>query len=296
MSDALLNFDRIELERTAPRDRYADYCLWDYEPLAAPAGKLRSANLLWRAIEVSGGGPALVAACKALRAALGQGQTVYGVKQIGGRLSFEFYFYDYARLQRKVSITRVLSILAPWVKCPVTPFEQRPYFMFSIDLDQDIASGQRSLDTINVYVGNPGSSVSSGICYEQTTAGLRLANFYFFFDAKREMESIVGKICCSAHHDLPDFPLSSVLRPELTKNCAVIVVANKKFNDGIYFSRVPVDPLIGLLKQEGFPADLVSFAQQYRDDLDHLLYDVGLDYTVEAGRVKITKSAFYGLL
>ena len=295
MSDALLKLDRIELERAAPRDRYTDYCLWDYEPLAAPAGKLRSANLLWRAIEVSGGGPALVAACKALRATLGQGQTVYGVKQIGGRLSFEFYFYDYARLQRQVSITRVLSILAPWVKCPVTPLEQRPYFMFSIDLDQDIANGRRSLDTINVYIGNPGSTVSSGICYEQTTAGLRLANFYFFFDATREMEGIVGKICCSAHHDLPDFPLSSVLRPDLA-NCAVIVVANKKFNDGIYFSRVPVDPLIGFLEQEGFPADLVSFAQQYRDDLDHLLYDVGLDYTVDAHQVKITKSAFYGLL
>jgi hypothetical protein len=295
LSDALSNLKHMELERTAPRDRYADYCLWDYPPLASPAGKLRSANLLWRAIEASGGGPELVAACRALRATLGHGQTVFGVKQIAGRLSFEFYFYDYARLQRQVSITRVLSILAPWVRCPVTPLEQRPYFMFSIDLDQDIASGRRSLDTINVYIGNPGSTVSSGICYEQTTSGLRLANFYFFFDAKREMESISGKICCSAHHDMAGFPLSSVLRADLM-NCAVVVVANKKFNDGIYFSRIPVDPLIGFLAQEGFPSDIVNFAQCHRNGLDHLLYDVGLDYTVDAGKLKITKSAFYGLL
>ena len=50
-----MNLAAAELERTTPRDRYADYCLWDYQPIAPPAGKLRSANLLWRAIEAAGG-------------------------------------------------------------------------------------------------------------------------------------------------------------------------------------------------------------------------------------------------
>jgi hypothetical protein len=283
------------LERSAPGDRYADYCLWDYPPLTRPEGKLRSSNLLWQAIETAGGGPNLIAACEALRTGLGSGQTVFGVKKMAGRLSFEFYFYDYGRVERRVSISRVLSILSPWVRCPVTPLEGRPYFMFSIDLDEEIASGRRSLETINVYIGNPGSSVSSGICYEHTTAGLRLANFYFFFDAKKEREAIAGKIGCSAHHDLRGFSASSILRRDLI-DCAVIVVANKKFGDGIYFSRIAVDPLIGFLRQEIFPDELLGFVQGHRNDFDHLLYDVGLDYTVEAGRVTITKSAFYGLL
>ena len=47
-------------------------------------------------------------------------------------------------------------------------------------------------------------------------------------------QSISAKIGCSAHHDLKGFPLQAVLRPDLL-NCAVIVVANKKFNDGVYF-------------------------------------------------------------
>src|SRR5208337_4021584 len=97
------------LERTAVGDRYADYCLWDYPPVRPPAGKLRCANLLWRALEEAGAGEAMRAACEALRRGLGPFQTVFGVKQIGGRLSFEFYFYDYARLERRVSITRVLE-------------------------------------------------------------------------------------------------------------------------------------------------------------------------------------------
>jgi hypothetical protein len=290
-----MNRAAMELERTDPRDRYADYCLWDYPPIASPVGKLRSVNLLWRAIEAAGGGPNLVAACKALRAALGPFQTVYGVKKVGDRLSFEFYFYDYERLERRVSITRVLEILSPFARCPIKPREGRPYFMFSIDLDEEVASGRRSLDVVNVYIGNPGSNVSSGICYEQSAAGLRLANFYFFFDARKEMDDIVAKIGCSAHHDLQGFSPSAILRPNLL-DCAVIVVANKKFNDGVYFSRIAVDPLIGFLQDERFPADLVEFARRHRDDLDHMLYDVGIDYIVEGGAVKVTKSAFYGLL
>jgi hypothetical protein len=290
-----MNLAATELERTNPRDRYADYCLWDYQPIAPPMGKLRSSNLLWRAIEAGGGGPKLTAACVALREKLGPFRTVFGVKKVGSRLSFEFYFYDYARLEREVSITRVLGILAPFIRCPLQPLEGRPYFMFSIDLDEEVASGRRPLDVVNVYIGNPGSNVSSGISYEQTVAGLQLANFYFFFDARTEMDDIIAKIGCSVHHDLRGFPSAAVLRKDLL-SCSVIVAANKKFNDGLYFSRIAVDPLIRFLEQERFPVGLVSFARHYRDDLDHMLYDVGLDYVVENGAIKVTKSAFYGLL
>jgi len=283
------------LERALPRDRYADYCLWDYEPVAPTAGKLRCANLLWQSIDAAGGGEHLKTALMNLREKLGPFRTVFGVKKFADRLSFEFYFYDYQRLERDVSIAKVLKILSPFVDCPLKYSEGRPYFMFSIDLDEDIAAKRRPLDTINVYVGNPGSSVSSGICYEFTKAGLRLANFYFFFNARTEMSDIVAKVNCSAHHDLRGSPVKEILRPELL-DCEVIVVANKKFNDGIYFSRIRIDPLVGFLERERFPEDLVRFAKEYRHGLDHMLYDVGIDYVIENGAVKVVKSAFYGVL
>jgi hypothetical protein len=287
--------DTQPLERSAAADRYADYCLWDYPPVAPTQGKLRCANLLWRALEAAGASPRLFDACQALRAGLGPFRTVFGVKKIAGRLSFEFYFYDYARLEREVSIARVLEILRPFAACPLAYSEGRPYFMFSIDLDDDIVTGRRPLSLINIYVGNPGSSVSSGICYELTQASLRLANFYFFFDAKTEMDDIAAKVACSAHHDLRDLPLRDILRPDLL-DCRVIVVANKKLNDGVYFSRIGIDPLVGFLTREAFPPALVAFAREHRNELDHMLYDVGLDYVIEDGAMRITKSAFYGLL
>jgi len=295
MNVAATNLAQTGLERTAPNDRYADYCLWDYAPLASPGGKLRCANLLWRAIDSTGSGAHLKTACMALRDRLGPFRTVFGVKKFADRLSFEFYFYDYARLERDVSITKVLNILSPFVDCPLHYSEGRPYFMFSIDLDEDITGRRRPLDVINIYVGNPGSTVSSGICYELSPAGLRLANFYFFFDARKEMDQIIAKVGCSAHHDLRGLPISAILRPELL-DCEVVVVANKKFCDGVYFSRIKIDPLIGFLEREGFPADLVAFAREHRNGLDHMLYDVGIDYMVEGDAVKVLKTAFYGLL
>jgi hypothetical protein len=280
------------LERYQPGQRLADFCLWDYPPLSPPQGKLLSDNLLWKALD--GAGPALSAACEKLRAALGPGQTVYGVKTLGGKLSFEFYFYDYARLERRVSVSRVLKALAP-LRCDLTPPEGRPYFMFSLDLDEEICSGRRPLETINVYIGNPGSQVSSGICYEQTAAGFRLANFYFFFDREKQRADIEAKAACSAHHDLRRFPRDEVLRPELM-SAQVVVVANKPDRDGVYFSRLPVDPFLGFLRRAGFPAPLVAFAEQHRGELDHLCYDIGFDYLIRDGRAVVLKSAFYGLL
>jgi hypothetical protein len=295
LNETVKPIDPAGLERTRPQDRYADYCLWDYPPPAPPAGKLRCANLLWRAIEASGEGAPLRAVCEALRRHLGPFRTVFGVKKVADRLSFELYFYDYGRLERDVSISKVLEILAPFVSCPLNYSERRPYFMFSIDLDDKVASRQQPLDIINIYIGNPGSSVSSGICYELSNSGLRLANFYFFFNARKEMSEIVAKMSCSAHHDLRGLPVSAIMRPELL-DCEVIVVANKKFHDGIYFSRLKIDPLIGFLERERFPVELVGFTKHYRNDLDHMLYDVGIDYVIQDGAVKILKTAFYGLL
>ena len=285
----------VALERTTPRDSYRDYCLWDYEPVAPTDGKLRCANLLWRAIDAAAGGEHLKAVCVALREKLGPFRTVFGVKKIADRLTFEFYFYDYARLEREVSIVKVLEILAPFAHCPLAYSERRPYFMFSLDLDEEISAGRRPLDLVNIYIGNPGSTVSSGICYELSNTGLRLANFYFFFNARTEMDDIVAKVNCSAHHDLRGIPVSAILRPELL-DCEVVVVSNKKFNDGVYFSRIKIDPLIGFLEHERFPAELVGFAKEHRGGLDHMLYDVGIDYVVEGAAVKVVKSAFYGLL
>jgi hypothetical protein len=282
------------MEPTQPGDHYADYCQWPYDPPAPTFGKLRQSSLLWAALDASGAHENLVAACRELRRVLGPFRTVYGVKLADGQLSFEFYFYDYARLERDLSIPKVLAALGPYARCELPSVEHRPYFMFSLDLDNAITTGAAPLAEIDVYVGNPGSAVSSGICYAHRATGLELKNFYFFFDAQSEQRHIADKVATSAHLDAP-FDLTQILWPEML-DCGVIVVANKRRHDGIYFSRIRSTQLGQFFERAQWPAALRDLHTQNARRFDHLLFDIGIDYAVENGQVKILKSAFYGLL
>ena len=145
-----------------------------------------------------------------------------------------------------------------------------------------------------MYIGNIGGTVSSGICYEVTRSETRLKNLYFFFDGRTEMENIVGKLTSSVHLDLPGLDLDAILWPEL-RSCQIIVVSNKQQRDGVYFSRITVDQLLLFLRRMHYPREHVSFVEQNRDRLDHMLYDVGFDFRVDDGELKIVKSAYYGV-
>ncbi|TXN82131.1 hypothetical protein [Methylobacterium sp. WL8] len=283
------------LEWAAPGDRYADYCLWDYEPLGPVSGRLRPSTLLWQSLAVAGAPPRLTAICEVLRAGLGPGRTVWGAKHGPGQTTWELYFYDYARLQREVSIERLAAILAPFAPCVLPDVSARPYFMVSLDLDAALGLGARGVDRFNVYLGNPGSSVSSGLSYALTRDGLAFDNLYSFFDARAEREAIAAKLACSAHLDLPGLDLDALLWPELMA-CGVVVVANKRACDGLYFSRITVDQLLLFMERLAYPEAITGFVRDNRRRLDHLLYDVGIDYVQTDGRPEIVKSAYYGLL
>ena len=166
--------------------------------------------------------------------------------------------------------------------------------MFSIDIDDDLISGEKDLEEIHMYIGNTGSTVSSGICYSLKNRGIRLENFYFFFDAKKEMSKITNKVSCSAYMDSTEININQILWPEL-RNCKVIVVANKQKNDSVYFSGIDVDQLIFFLKRMDYPAELIFFVEENRSNLDHLQYDVGVDYRMQGKDLVILKSGYYGI-
>ena len=283
------------LDWALPDDPLFDYCLWPYKPVAATAGKLRSSTLLWQSFDVLGAPPLLAEMVNAISAEIGPFKTVWGVKQKGADFSWELYFYDYERLERAVSIERVISALEPYAPSTLALSPKRPYLMFSIDLDSALGERRRSIEEISVYLGNPSGMVSSGLCYQLSASGLRFDNLYYFFDAKDDWDDIVGKVAASAHLDLDGLDVSQVLWPELT-DCGIIVVANKKYNDGVYFSRIRIDQLIWFVERLGYPEAIRAFLVAHRTRLDHMLYDVGIDYRMIDGRVEILKSAYYGVV
>ncbi|MFC7297132.1 hypothetical protein [Herminiimonas aquatilis] len=282
------------LELTEADDRYYDYCLWEYAPVANPQGKLRSINLLNNTFASEAIGPHAAEVIAAIRQAFGMARTVWGVKQENGKISWELYFYDYDRQHRARSITQLLQVIKPWIACDLTVRESSDYFMFSIDLNYALLNEGAQMDELQMYMGNVGSTVSSGICYAVTKDAMTMKNFYFFFDARTQAREIVDKVRSSVYLDLAHFDLDTVLWPEL-RECQTIVVANKRTHDGVYFSRITIDQLLFFLRKMQFPTEQIAFAEQHRAGLDHLLYDVGIDYRMENGVVKVLKSAYYGV-
>ncbi len=287
--------------RAAERFEYAtaadpalNYCLWSYAPVAAAEDKFRSVNLLYHSFELAGIDPRAYAFVDALRDGIGPFRTVFGIKLLDGRLGWEFYFYDYARRDRAVSMSRVIEAVRPLAPCTVQPRDSLPYFMFSIDLDDGLLRGAHPLDVIHMYIGNPGSSVSSGIAYGLRADSSQLENFYFFFDATSQLGEVARKVTSSAWFDDTRLPLDLVLVPEL-RRCRTICVANKQTHDCIYFSGVDVDQLAWFLRHLRYPSEVIGFVEANRAQLDHLLFDVGFDYRMEDGGLRVLKSGYYGV-
>jgi hypothetical protein len=281
-------------------DYFADFCLWSYEPQTAVENKWRSSNLLRHSFEVAKVGSRVYQLCQAIQGAIGAGNTVWGVKWqipaggVSSEVSWEFYFYDYDRLERSISIERLVEILTPFANCDLVANEKRPYFMFSIDVDKSWGEETLAeLEEVSIYIGNTGSNVSSGISYGLTKAGLAFNNLYYFFDAKQEYEAVVEKVICSAHLDLEGLDLEQIMWPELT-DCGVLVAANKRENEGFYFSRIDISQLIYGLKRLQCPRELVEYIEANSQYLDHMLYDLGFDYKMEDGELKFVKGAYYG--
>lgn len=282
------------VEYTAADDKYFNYCWWPYNPIGSTEGKLRPSSLLFHAFHLAQIDQRAYELVERIRTNIGMFRTVWGTKQIAGEMQWEFYFYDYQRRDRDVSITRVLDLIRPLISCDLEPDERIPYFMFSMDIDEQLLAGRRNLDDLQIYIGNPGSTVSSGIAYEQRGDQLSLKNLYCFFDAKRQLRQVAEKIQCSAHLGRQSVALDQILYPQL-RTCHTICVANKKDCDTIYFSGVDVSQLSFFLEKFDYPEATREWVTQHRSQLDHLLFDVGFDYHADQQGLHVVKSGYYGV-
>lgn len=259
-----------------------------------PTGKWRPSALLFAAIADMPHGAWVRDTVRSIQQGIGDFRSVYGIKQIDGCWALEVYVYDYGRQDRVVSIERLEAACRGRLKFPCVVGSHIPYFMFSFDLTEQVAAEGGQLGSVHVYVGNPGSDVSSGIAYEFTAGGRQLENFYFFFDAARHRREILDKMRCSVFLESGAVSIEQLYRPEL-RDCHTICLANKRQCDTIYFSGIHVEQLLFFLDWQQYPAAFQSYVRDNRSQLDHLLYDVGVDYRVVSDRIEFVKHGLYGV-
>lgn len=285
------------LEPSAPKDPALDYCLWPYaRPVESAPGSMRSSVLLFHSLWLFGASGHMLAAVDAIRDAAGDFGTVFGVKIADGRVSWEFYFYDYNRWERRFGIGHIANALADKLDWTAPTDDTKPYFMFSIEFDDRHAKGLLPLDRVDVYVGTPDTGTSAGICFGLDDTGYELRNLYYFYNARTQFDAACAKAFATVRFDGRHTDQGTLFWPEM-QGVETLVVANKRRSDGVYFSRIRLAQLVLFLERAGFPREIADFIDQNYAELDHHLFDVGYDYEMRpGGRLQITKGSFYGLL
>jgi len=276
-------------------DRYFDYCLEPYTPRRPWEGKLRSETLLRHALQVGGMRDALGPALDAVQASVGRDLTVWGVKWDGTRLWWELYFYDPQKEDVAATVSSVARTLAPHLLLVPSVRESVPYMMASFDLSSRTVETRR-IDELNLYL--TGEAHHAGRSYKLRDGGaVELENTYRFFRSKPEAREIVELLRSSVFVDYADpRTLSRVLVPELFA-CKKVCVAKKRTCDAVYYSGITVEQLLWFLRRFAYPAELVALVDAQQERLDHLYFDVGIDYRDdETGRVVFPKSSYYGTL
>jgi hypothetical protein len=275
---------------TTGEDRFFDYCLQPYDPLRDPRGKLRSESLLWNSLDVAAAPRELDEALQAVQRTAGRDMTVCGIKHQEGRLWWELYFYDRLKEDPAVRAESIIGAVAPWFQIVPRPRETVPYFMFSFDVLPDTAAGGK-VEVVNLYL--PYYQVQGGRSYKLSADRLEMDNVYRFLHPKTEIHQILHEIRQSVFVDYTRVRLSQVLLPELI-DCNRICVAKKRFADAVYYSGIDVDQLLFFLRTFTYPPAVLAFVQGHRRQLDHLRFDVGIDYTMRPdGSLVMTKSSYY---
>ncbi|MRG94999.1 hypothetical protein [Polyangium spumosum] len=274
------------LETCGPDDRFHDYILAEYEPIAPALGKLRSLNVLVESFAIAGVEREGLALLSAVRAGLGPFRTVWGIKRhhAHGELGWELYFYDFQRAHADLSIARVAAILAPHLR--VTGREPRPlpWHMFSVELGPaGLLEGAPS--AIDIYIDMRS--------YKCVADELVFENVYTFHDARAEIEEVLHRVRSCVHFD-PSRDALHRLMPAHLFNCRKICVANKRHADAMYFSRIPTPALSRFLRDHQWPGALQDFVRTRDEALGHLLWDVGIDFRAIDGRATTIKSGIYG--
>ena len=126
-------------------------------------------------------------------------------------------------------------------------------------------------------------------------------NYYFWKDSLKNLDLIKDKILSSPFLK-DDVSIKNILIPEFLEwyekdvNPMGIVTSNKKYCDSIYYMSLNVDMLLIFLNKFNYPINQIKFIESNRDKLNHLLYDVSINYKMNDGKLKILKSGYYGTI
>ena len=269
-----------------PDDPFRDFCQWDYDPVTAPdAQTLRQSAFLLHALNQTPEGDRLSAIFRRLQQHWGAFNTVWGVKSTDGALSWELYFYDYDRLDRRLGIAALQDCLPELVAPGLAAADQWPWFMFSVEFDT--MTSEAGIASVDLYFEHDGGTISAGLSEVWDGYHRRPKNDYRFYRSAPDRAQILRDLS-----GLP--PLPGRLQPGRFDE-EVFVISRKSHSSAVYFSRVPIRQTLLFAQETGFNAALTAALAADAAALAPYRFDLGIDYCVRPGGSRLRRSAIYGI-
>lgn len=276
------------IEHWKPGDAFRDFCQWDYDPVTPPdTNTLRQAALLWQSLALTDGGDAIAKAFNAIRAKWGPFNVVWGVKSGPQGLSWELYFYDYDRDQRRLGLRDLSDCLPGLVPEALLRADDWPWFMVSVEFSAaTLAAG--CIPCVDLYFEADGGTISAGQSEVWDGRSRVRKNDYHFYRSEPDRLQLQRDLA-----DMPPLPLP--FAPGRYGE-EIFVISRKRQSSAAYFSRVDIRRTIAFAEEAGFDPRLIAFLRENSDGLAPFLFDTGIDYVAGAPAGRLLRSAIYGVM
>ena len=281
------------LDRASDRDRYMSLGFEAYRPRRPIAGKVRAENLLWHTLLCAGMLDDWDEPLHAVQRALGRDQSIFGLHLPTpgepGAPSFELRLLD--RDADGGTFARTRAALKPWIELAPGVDALPAHVVLGLRFDASTrASG--CVDAVEIHLR--GDDPRRVEIRRRAASEDSLVSRDFIVEAKRQIDELLPAIKASefVDFDADRRALGRVMIPELFA-CRRIHVSKRRDRDALIFSGVNVDQLRFVYERFELPAPMLAFLRTHQDALEHLLFDVGVEYRTQAGRVVYPSTSVY---
>lgn len=283
------------------RDRHITLGFEAYRPVRPLVDKIRAENLLWHSLRHAEMEDPWRPALRAIQARVGRDRSSFGV------------FFDRAR-QALAWELRVLNspgsegdplgvlaevreAVAPWFALAPGLDRAPPYAILGLRFDgsDETVNSDRRIETVELHARLPEARTLE---VHRTGAGVReRVSTDVVLEPKRDIDQVLPAIKSSAFVDFAEDRrlLGRVLVPELFA-CRRLYISKRRDCDAIGFSGVNIEQLLFAHIRFEFPPPLIQFLRDHRDALEHLLFDVTVEYLQRDGDLVHTRCGFHSTL
>lgn len=292
-----------ELERASDRDRHINLGFEAYRPVRPIVDKVRAENLLWHSLLHAGVLDQWDDPLHAIQRQVGRDRSVWGmfVDLDGGALSWELRLLNTEARSPLGVLDALRTTLAPWIELAPGLAEAPPYAILGLRFDTHTLA-QGKLETVELHERSPGTRELE--VYRTGAAGRLLVSRDTVLEPKRHIDEVLPLIKRS---DFVDFAadkrlLGRVLIPELFA-CRRLHISKRPALgerpgcDALCFSGVNIEQLLFAYKRFEFPAALLGFLTTHQAELEHLLFDVAIEYRAnaqQAQQIEYPRVGYYG--